>query len=87
MSDENSTNETTETTEETPKGTKINWSKVALRDAHGAVDIDATIALCTEELTALQTSEVDPAEINEAIAASKDGSAVKPILRLMGEKA
>jgi len=71
MADENETNEMgtdeTETTEE--KGTGINWAKVSVRDAHGAIDAAATLALCNEELTAhVADNEVDMKEIDESVA-------------------
>ena len=71
------------------RGLTIKGTLMAGRDAVPALFVHQLIAfwkagkLPVEKLIRYY----DFAEINEAIAASKDGSAVKPILRLMGEKA
>jgi hypothetical protein len=48
-------------------GTGINWAKVAVRDAHGAIDVDSTMELIRDELTDVAGSEVDTTEIAAAV--------------------
>jgi hypothetical protein len=70
MKNENAESTSTESTE-TVKGTGINWSKVAVRDPHGAIDQEATLALCNEELSAhIAENEVDMGEIGDAVASA-----------------
>lgn len=45
----------------------INWGKVAVRDEHGVVDKDRTLAMVDELLTAYLDSEVDIADIRTAV--------------------
>lgn len=71
------------------EGTKINWAKVAVRDAHGAIDKDATLALCDEELTSHIGNEVDMTEIASSVAQvftklTRGGEAQKAMIDLDG---
>lgn len=73
------------------KGTGIKWSKVAVRDAHGAIDVEATLALCGEELSSVVGNEVELNEIATAVkgvfdklVASAGGKAEKASMELAG---
>ncbi len=51
----------------TENGTGINWSKVAMKDAHGCLDVESTMELVREELAAHAAEQVDVSEIASAV--------------------
>lgn len=72
MADENKANageteEMTEGTDEQSGIEKLNWTKLAVRDAHGAIDSEGTLALVTEALAQAVGNEVDLEEIRGAV--------------------
>lgn len=83
------TDETTDTDTEV-QGTGINWENVAVRDAHGAVDKDATLARCDAEIVAhIANNEFDIEEIRGAVAQvfvklTRGGAAQMAMMDLQG---
>lgn len=56
------------TTEEKKTGlNKLNWTKLAIRGKHGAIDMDATLAAIAEQLDVAVGNEVDMGEISAAV--------------------
>ena len=51
-------------------GTGINWNRVALRDDHGSIDLDATLALCTDEINLHIEAEVSSDDLAGAVTAA-----------------
>ena len=72
------------------EGTKINWARVAVRDDHGSIDVDATMTLCRTELeNHISDNEVDISEIEEAVdkvfdKLSRGGTALKASIDMGG---
>lgn len=77
-------------TQDNEEGTNINWAKVARRDAHGAIDHDATMTLLDSELVAhMAENEVDMEEVRVAVATIFDkltngGKALNAMIDLNG---
>lgn len=77
-------------TQENDEGTKINWGRVARRDPHGAIDLEATMALLNTELVShMAENEVDMEAVKEAVAVvfnklTSDGKALNAMIDLNG---
>lgn len=65
--DESSENSSNEETPEETKGSGINYSKAVVRNEHGVIDLEATVARFESELSAFAATETDTAVIAEAV--------------------